>query len=194
MGKKKFGETRDARRRRVELLLLSGKTISEISAETGYHEDTIDSDVEFLKEEWSKKPEAKDAYEKRVATLRAMCQYALEQSQSDKNPPATRIAWFQGWTKMSDELATLTGVGKYAERVLLIPESLQGQNIDHIQYAYRLFWTMFYEWHELKDEVMERGILTGDEVAEIARRGSEKARALEKHGGPYLDIEIVEGE
>lgn len=123
--KKKFGERRAERRRRVELLVLSGKGVSEIASQTGYSEDTIRGDVEFLQEQWAQKPEAKDAYDKRVATLKAMSQYALEESCNEKNPANTRISWFQGWYKMGTELAELTGTAKYAEQKILSKEAIK---------------------------------------------------------------------
>lgn len=185
------GKTKARRRREVELLLLSGRGLDEIAESVKVTKETVRSDIEFLQEEWSRKPQAEGAWEKRVATLRAMSQYALSESQSEKNPPATRIAWFQGWQKMADELAKLTGVGKYAERRLLIPESLQGQDIEHIQYAYRLFWITLYEGAELRDEVIERGLMSREEVSGITKRGREKAWAAEEPG-PYLEVQIKE--
>lgn len=111
-------KTKDERRREVELLVLAGRSVGEIAKMVGAHEDTVARDIDWLQERWSEKPEAKDAYDRRVATLRAMSQYALEQSQVEKNPPNTRLSWFQGWQKIADQLAILTGVEKYAEEAL----------------------------------------------------------------------------
>lgn len=121
---KKVGETRAQRRRKVELRLLSGLGVAEISKALGYHEETIGKDIEYLQSTWAKRPEAKRSYEKRIATLSALSEYWLRQSQDESNPPNTRLSWAQGWMKLSDELASLTGVAAYAKEQLPKEKSL----------------------------------------------------------------------
>lgn len=185
------GKTKEERRRQVELLLLAGRSIPEIAQAVKAHEETVARDIKWLEKQWAKRPEAKGAYERRIATLKAMSQFALEKSQSEKSPN-TALGWFQAYGKMSDELAKLSGVGEFAESAILIPEALRDQDIDHVQVAYRGFWIGAYALHELRKEILERELLSHEEVKEIIEKGKAIARDKCEFAGPWLDVVLGE--